>query len=141
MKNSILLFSIVLCFFAHCALFAQTETQSPLKYIEGCEIDLDGDSQNDISLLMKTNKGFELIVLLKKGDGYKTLLLWQGDSEIMNMSCCYGKSIKAFATDRKCNKKTRYETNGTYIRLSEPEGSCMAFYWKNGKFEKVWVSD
>jgi hypothetical protein len=52
MKTSILLFSIVLCFFNHGALFAQAETQVPLKYIAGCEIDLDGDSQNDISLLL-----------------------------------------------------------------------------------------
>jgi len=46
----------------------------PLKYINSCEIDLNGDSESDVALLVETVRGRELIVLLKTVAGYNSFV-------------------------------------------------------------------
>ena len=42
----------------------------PLKYISGCELDLNNDNEVDIVLLVETTRGRELIALMNAPSGY-----------------------------------------------------------------------
>jgi len=112
----------------------------PLKYIGGCQIDINNDGESDIALLVETLKGWELIVLLKTTDGYKAFLLSRGKPN-MYLSCHFGNYIKATTAGREKGSGKVYKTNGTYIKLSQPEGASVAYFWEKNKFQEVWLSD
>lgn len=110
----------------------------PLKYIASCEIDLDVDGEVDVVMLVETLKGRELIALMRRPSGYDAYIVSR-DKPDMHLSCHFGKYIEA-RTSRRV-KGTVYETPGTYIKLTLPEGSAVAYFWIPGGFKEVWVSD
>jgi hypothetical protein len=110
----------------------------PLKYISSCELDLNNDGELDITLLVETLNGRELIVLIRKAEGYKAFVLSK-DKPNMHLSCHFGKSVKETIAG---NRKGRiFKTNGTYIKLTQPESSSIAYFWDNSGFKEVWTGD
>ena len=113
----------------------------PLKYINSCEIDLNGDSESDVALLVETVRGRELIVLLKAAAGYSAFVL-ATDKPSMYLSCHLGKTVTE--TVAGLGHKTMgkvYQTPGAYLELSEPEGARLAFFWNGTGFQEVWTAD
>jgi hypothetical protein len=113
----------------------------PLKYISSCEIDLNGDNESDVALLVETVRGRELIVLLKTATGYNVSVL-ANDKPNMYLSCHFGKTITETVAGpgHKTSGKV-YETPGAYIELFEPEGARVAFFWNGTGFQEVWTAD
>jgi len=113
---------------------------APLKYIASCELDLNNDGDPDIAFLVETLKGRELIVLLRTKNGYKAFLLSRGKPN-MYLSCHFGKYVEETLAGKGEKKGKVYKTNGTYLKLTQPEGSSVAFFWNNNTFQEVWTSD
>lgn len=112
---------------------SETWTGMPLKYISSCELDFNGDDKPDVALLVETIKDRELIVLVRTVNGYNAYLVSKGKSD-MHLSCHFGESIKSL-------KGKVYNTPGTYIQLTLPEGSTVVYLWNKDKFQEVWISD
>jgi hypothetical protein len=129
--------SILLWFIPHPAAPEEGDGV-PLKYISSCEIDLNNDKQVDIALLVETVRGRELIVLLQTADGYKAYLLMRGKNG-MHLSCHFGKNIKETCAGSGTGRV--YETPGTYIQLTQPEASSIAYFWDKDGFKEVWTRD
>jgi len=109
----------------------------PIKFISGCEIDLDKNGEADLALLIESSDGCKLIVLMKFNGIYKSYALFD-NCNMMNLSCKYGFELRETSTGN--SKGKIYNTNGTYIVLSQPEGSKMAFFWSKNKFKQIWIS-
>jgi hypothetical protein len=116
---------------------SSTGSGLPLKYISSCEIDLNNDGKPDIALLVETSLGRELIVLMRTGNGYKAFLI-SNVPQTMHLSCHFGKILKE---SEAFNNPKVYETPGTYIKLHEPEGAAIAYFWNGSSFTKVWIAD
>lgn len=114
-------------------------TGVPIKYISSCEMDLNNDQENDIALLIESSvEGRQLIILLKTKKDYKTIVL-KRNIENMYLSCHFGKTIKETTAGSKEGKVLR--TQGTYLELTQPEGSSIAYYWDVDHFKEVWTAD
>jgi len=110
----------------------------PLKYISGYEMDFNNDNKLDIVFWVETSVGQQLIVLMKTEKGYNTYVISKGKSD-MQLSCHFGKYLKETTAGRREGRI--YETPGTYIQLSLPEGSSVAYFWDGKGFKEVWTSD
>ena len=119
--------------------FAESGSGTPLKYISSCEIDLNNDDEVDITLLVETVRGRELIALIKIENGYKAYLLSKG-KEDMQLSCHFGREIKETSTGKGKRKGKVYEINGAYIKLTLPESSSVVYFWTDSGFKEVWTS-
>lgn len=119
---------------------AETGAGMLLKYISGCELDLNGDNNADITLLLETTNGRQLIVLLSNSKGYNAFILSK-DKPNMSLSCHFGKSIKETAAGKGKKDGREYHTLGTYIQLKQPEGSSVVYFWHQNGFKEVWTSD
>jgi|GEM_PF-7087252 len=113
----------------------------PLKYITGYEIDLNNDNEPDIAMIIETSRGRELMALIKTAEGYNTFVLSEADSTMI-LLCQIGKTITetTAGTGHKASGKV-YQTPGTYLELSEPEGASVAFFWNGSGFTEVWTAD
>jgi hypothetical protein len=120
-------------------ILASNET-IPLKYISGCQIDLDKNGETDLALILESSNGSELIVLMRSEGTYKSYLLFE-KCDFMNLSCNYGFDLIETSTGKGKRKERKVKTNGTYLLLSKPESSKIAFYWDNNKFQKIWLAD
>lgn len=137
-KFVICIYSILYILSFTSGVSGETGSGMPLKYISSCELDLNNDSELDIAILIETLKGRELIILIRTTEGYKGFLLSQ-DKPNMHLSCHFGKYIKETTAGNRKGRK--FETNGTYIRLTQPESSSIAYFWVNGGFKEIWVAD
>jgi len=140
MKSFTIFIVILLILFTIPSCFAEIPSGLAIKYIEGCEIDLNNDGELDIAILFESSKGCELVVLIRTKEGYNSYLLNKGGANL-RLSCHYGKTIKETSVGKGEGKSKIYKTNGKYIVLSQAESSAVAFFWVNGKFKKVWISD
>jgi hypothetical protein len=113
----------------------------PLKYISSCEIDLNGDDEADIAMLVETVRGGELIILLRSGDGYETYVIYC-DRESVYLSCSYGKEFVGYSdTDTTGESRKTYETPGAYLELYRPEVASRAYFWNGSGFKEVQTTD
>ena len=141
MKNWVVYFCcmvIYLGFSSYC--YAETGTGIPLKYISSCELDFNDDEKPDIALLIETRRGWELIVLITNASGYNAIVVSR-DKPNMYLSCHFGKTIKETLAGKGKDKGKAYETLGTYMQLTQPEGSSVAYFWDGKGFREVWTSD
>jgi len=113
--------------------------EQPLKYISGCEMDFDKDNKTDLAMLIETSRGYELLVHMRRGKSYESIVLRQVQSGSFGMSCDYGFKITE-TTAADLTGKT-YSTNGKYISFYLTESSSWAYYWENGSFQEVSTSD
>jgi len=113
---------------------------SPIAFAGGCNIDLNGDGAEDTAILINMGKSYELIVILRLKDGTKSYVLDKSDS-MRYLICKNGKEIKE--TDAGPGKRVGriYRTNGAYLTLMQPESSEAAYFWSDGAFKEVWLSD
>ncbi len=119
---------------------ANDEVGLPVKFIEGCELDLNNDSKPDVSVLIETSEGFRLIVLFKTDNGYESHVVAKFDSK-MNLSSHYGKTLKTTSAGKGDSVIKEYAVNGPYLLLSLPESSAVAYFWDQNHFQEVWVRD
>lgn len=113
-------------------------TGNPLRYISSCEMDFNDDGQPDTALLVETLLGRELIVLIRSDKGYDAYILSK-DKPNMYLSCHFGKTVeesKALSNDVKI-----YKTPGTYLKLHQPEGASVVYFWDGSGFREVWITD
>jgi len=120
--------------------FAQTGNGDPLKYISSCELDFNNDGQADIALLVETVRGRELIIMLRTKEGYAAYEV-ANVPPLMHLSCRFGKSLKEAPAGRKGTEARTHRTPGAYIRLNQPEGASIAYFWNGKAFTQVWTSD
>ncbi len=116
------------------------EGGTPLKYISSCEIDLNGDDELDIALLVETVRGHELIVLLHSEDGYTSYLLSE-DKPGMFLSCHFGDTVTETKAGNGPEAGKVFDTPGAYLELAQPEGASVAYFWNGADFSEVWTSD
>lgn len=107
------------------ALFAGTQgIGGPLKYLSSCEIDLNGDNEVDIALLVETVRGRELIVLLRVSEGYKAFV-FGSIGEMGQLECRFGKTVRETQASPHFGKE--HKTPGAYIEIIYPEASSLAY--------------
>lgn len=111
----------------------------PIKYLKGCEIDLNKDEVVDIALHIETMAGSMLVILLKKKDGYEVFTFKV--SSKMVMECKWGQYIKETDVGKGGRKGKVYKIFGYYIELFYPEGPAVVYFWDGNKFKEVWVAD
>lgn len=113
---------------------------SPIAFAGGCKIDLNADGAEDTALLINMGKSYDLIVIMQMKEGTKSYVLNKSDS-MRYLICKNGKELKE--TDAGSGKKVGriYRTNGTYLTLLQPESSEAAYFWSDGAFKEVWLSD
>jgi hypothetical protein len=140
MKIHILIYLMIIISGLISVSFAETGTGMPLKYISSCEIDLNDDNEPDIAMLVETIRGRELIVLMRTGNGYNAFVVAR-DKANMFLSCHFGKYVKETGAGKGGEKRKVYETPGTYIKLTQPEGSSVVYFWTGKGFKEVWTSD
>lgn len=122
------------------ASFAESGTGAPLKYISSCEMDFNMDNVPDIALLVETVRGRELIILMRFADEYKAFTVSTGKPD-MQLSCHFGQTVIETSAGKGNGTGKVYKTPGTYIELSQPEGSSVAYFWDGKGFKEVWTSD
>lgn len=134
------LLSLFVVFSISIRSFAEVGTGMPVKYIASCEMDFNKDNVPDIALLFETSRERELVVLVNETSGYKAYIVSRGKPN-MYLSCQFGNSIKETSSGEGNGGGKVYETPGTYIQLTQPEGSSVVYFWDKNSFKEVWVSD
>lgn len=140
MKKKVIGFLIIItaCWSLTANAGGATGSDNSLKYISSCEIDINNDGMPDIALLVETLTGRQLIALLKTTNGHDGYIV-SNDKSGMNLSCRFGKTLeKSMALGPE---KKKYMTPGTYLELTLPEGSSVAYFWNGHGFTEVWTSD
>ena len=140
MGKKVLWFLVVIadCLSIITAAGATMGAENSLKYISSCEVDINNDGMSDIALLVETSAGRQLIALLKTTNGHDGYIVSM-DKPGMNLSCHLGKTL---TRSRALNEeKKTYITPGTYLELTLPEGSSVAYFWNGHGFTEVWTSD
>jgi hypothetical protein len=102
-------------------------------------LDLNNDREPDIALLVESLEGPQLIVLMQTEKGYDAYVLSRRQG--MYLSCHFGKFIKETSAGAGKKEGRTYETPGTYVQLSQPEGAAVAYYWNGRGFTEVWTAD
>ena len=119
---------------------ADFESKIPLKYISSCELDFNNDGSEDIALLVETAKGRELIILMRKPEGFNAFLI-SNVGQYEYLSCYYGDSLQETAVGKKGKKRAVFKTSGTYLSLAHPEGPSRDYFWNGNGFTEVSTSD
>lgn len=140
MHIRIFLTAVIIIFNMTSICGANGEAGLPVKFIEGCEVDLNNDGKHDVSLLIETSEGYQLIVLFSTAKGYDSHIVAKFDSK-MNLSCAYGKTLESTVAGKGKIDRKLYDVNGPYLLLSLPESSAVAYFWNNNGFQEVWVRD
>ena len=112
----------------------------PLKYISSCQIDLNGDKELDMAILVETVRGRELLALIKTSQGYNSYMVAL-DKPDMYLSCHYGKTVTETLAGKGNKPRKSYTTPGAFISLKQPEGSSVAYFWNGKGFTEVWTAD
>jgi hypothetical protein len=125
---------IIWIFFIYNQLFANSDSELKVKSSSFCELDLNADGQIDMAFLAES----KLFVFIKEGPTYKSQVLSTNAKE-MKLFCQKPNSIKETKANKQLGKTIRI--NSDYLKLVQPESSGVVFYWKNSKFEEVWIAD
>ncbi len=140
------LFVVLYVLFSICLFSGVSSAESdigigmPMKYISSCEIDLDNNNASDIALLVETVRDRELIVLMKGDKRYEAFLLTTGKKGML-LSCHFGKYVKETSAGRGKKEGKIFETLGTYVKLKQPEGATVVYFWHKNSFKEVWTAD
>lgn len=123
---------------------AQGNDGLPIKFIGGCEADYNNDHVPDKAILMETQEGTELVVLLSGKTGYTTYSLYKGRETNLFVGCKYMKSVQeseVFAKKNPKGQRKEFTVNKFVITLSQPECSYCVFFWNGNKFVQVYLAD
>ena len=131
-----LFFSINIC----PAIAQQIGSGKPIAFVAGCDVDLDKDGDYDSVLYINSERGYELIAIMCLKEGTKSYVLNKSNS-LRHLKCQYGFRIKE--TDAGNGKKRGkvYEIDREFVTLLKPESSEVAYFWQDGEFREIWLSD
>lgn len=117
----------------------------PVRYIHSCELDFDGDGRVDIAEFIESRSGHELIILLRRSDGFlafRPFAVAAGERNYMMMECRLEDSFVGIPPGGKpADPRQRYKTPGAYILMYMPESSSVAYFYQDGRVREVWTSD
>lgn len=105
---------------------------------QACWLDLDRDGTNDIAVFVPGEGSGKLIALLARGDAYEGRVLMSGPAGMI-LACRLGDTVTETTAARLEGK--RYETGGTYVTFTQPEGAAYAYFWSGSKFQEVLLAD
>jgi hypothetical protein len=106
-----------------------------LKYIYGCECDLNADGEKDIIIYIETEGKYLLLALLKKNNEYKTFIL-SSSNKLAKIECRYGPVIEQL---NKKENKFKYGWKGgagPYIAAVYSESLVESYCWNGSNFEE-----
>jgi len=138
MFRASVIFDVIVLLFFNLIIISVGWSNLPIKYINGCQIDLDADGHYDLSLFIETLNGYELIILIKKEEGYKSYSFIENGNNL-KLKGAYGYSIRE--TTSGDSQGRTFKTNGTYLIIEQPESSQLAIFWDGKKFKTIWLSD
>jgi hypothetical protein len=122
------------------SLCGDPEAGQPIGFLGGCESDLNADGNTDMALLIDTSRGYELVALMKSSAAAKCYHLKVFKSK-MHLTCHHGKQLKETDAGPGERKGKTYQTNGTYLKLTQTEGASVAYFWSGDAFREVWTAD
>ena len=137
-KSMAYIFIFICCFVSNC--ISEDISGFPIKFISGCELDFNADKVPDKILQIESMKGVEIIALISENTGYKYYLITTAKCN-MFMTCHSGQEVRETLAGKGERAINIHNTNGTYILLTQPESSSVAYFWKDNKFKEVWISD
>lgn len=105
----------------------------------GCRMDFNNDGNIDDAIMIAEKNQCKLVALVYSKNGYTAYLLDSACSR-MQVSCLKSYNIRGIPDGGRELKDTRIKT-GAVIRLSQPEGASLGFYWEKGGFKQIWLSD
>jgi len=142
MKRIMLSFTAILFFsiHIHVAFAQQMGSGKPIAFVSGCDVDLNKDGDADSALLIHSSSGYELIVIMRLKEGTKSYVL-NRSSALRHLTCQYGLQIKETDAGPGKKKGKIYEIDREFITLLQPESSEVAYFWMDGEFKEVWLSD
>ena len=124
-----------------CPAFAQHfGSGKPIVFVSGCDVDLDKDGDYDSVLFINSERGYELIAIMRLEEGTKSYVLNRSDS-LRYLKCQYGFRIKETNTGNGKKQGKVYEIDREFVSLLKPESSEVAYFWQDGEFKEVWLSD
>lgn len=113
---------------------------APLPVRGECTADLDGDGADDLALLVEAPEGRELVVLLRRGQGWLALTLAPAARQAA-LSCELGEEVWETSPGRGKRLRRVHPAPGAYLELSGPEGAARAYFWDGATFSEVWTAD
>jgi len=113
----------------------------PVRFLEGCETDLDADSREDVALLFENATHTVLIALIQRDDGYTGHTLLRTDPSSLHLACRYGSELVGTKAGSGNGVSKIITVDGAYLVLQQPESSRVAFYWNAEGFEQIWLAD
>lgn len=117
------------------------ETGAPIKFIEGCQDDFDNNGFDDIAILIQAKGKTLLMAMMKKEMTYSGHALFSSDSDYLRLRCEYRTELLETRAGKGNEEANKVPVNGKVIIIYQPEASSVAFYWKEGEFRMLWLSD
>ena len=112
----------------------------PIVFLGGCDVDLDKDGDDDSVLYINSERGYEPIAIMRLKKGMKTYLLNRSNSR-RHLKCQHGIRIKETDAGKGKDRGKVHEIDREFVTLLQPESSEVAYFWQDGEFKEVWLSD
>lgn len=116
----------------------------PLRVVDSCELDFNGDKNSDIALYVETSKGYEFILLLRSPDGFiahRRLIVESGGFNLYYMVCHLESYVVQTPLADPDRKAKRISTPGAYVEFVRSEAASFAFVVKGGELAEVATSE
>ncbi len=113
-------------------------TARPVILVSSCQLDLNGDQIADIAELIDSQRGRELVILLRTDSGYTAITFPETLSTEFELSCVQGVLIRGYTDGGEMVER---KAPGAYLILVQPESAAFAYFWNGNAFELVWISD
>jgi hypothetical protein len=116
-------------------------TDDRMKLIDECRADFDKNAQPDLALLFDRAGEVTLTVFLARDGSYEEHLLKKSQAGTLRAKCASGyELVETLAGAGKTTSK-KVVVDGSYVVLHQEESSSVAFYWADGQFHELWLSD
>ena len=106
-----------------------------------CALDFDGDQTIDIAVIHRARDKAKLVVQLNQTTGSRKVALAKTTEKFLQLECLVGDEVVETSSGPGDVAPKRLQTNGAYLVLRQAEGSAEAFFWSDGAFRSVWISD
>lgn len=123
---------ILLVIIALSSVTAQNFYGTPVKFISGFFSDLDKDNKDELTFVVEKDSIKQLIILSLS---QKKILFEYEFKPDMILSSHY----KIFFFTNSEGKKNKIE--GPFLKLTQPEGSSIVIYFRDGKYKYDWLHD
>jgi hypothetical protein len=118
----------------------QAIEDSRAEVASGCTIDLNHDGKRDWVIVSRDRQSFEVIAVLSHKSGYEAKRVYRGIHSF-EVSCQVGDVVRSTAAGPGAKRPRIIRTGGSFVSLRQPEGSSIAYFWRQGLLYRVWTSD